>query len=185
MPRKHKIKLELDGFAAARPSDLKAVQKSTWKFLGKFWHRTYKAIKFTKRGSTKYGFAPRSGMPGSGKAFRGSYSEAKLLRKPFFRNSDSGLPIGEVKPNVWSGRSRSEAMSNQIVHATARKSGQGRVDIIISGNKLNIHNPASKTRPKHDVTSIVSSELREMERVGAKRFAKELLRVRRRKTVKS
>lgn len=181
----YRIQMELGGFSAAGKSDLQKVQKSTWKFLGKFWHRMYKAIKFTKRGSTKYGFAPRSGMPGSGKAFKGSYSEAKLLRKPFFRNSDSGLPIGEVKPNVWSGRSRAEAMSNQIVHATARSSGRGRVDIVISGKKLNIHNPASATRPKQDVTSIISSELRKMEEVGRIRFAKELQRINKRKTIKS
>ncbi len=184
MGKNFEMKLEIDGFAAARPSDLKRVQRSTWKFLGLFWHKTYKAIKFTKRGSTRYGFAPRSGMPGSGRSFRGSYSEAKLLRKPFFSNSSAGPAIGEVKPNVWSGRSRAEAMSNRIVHATAKSSGEGKVTIVISGRRLNFHNPGSSTRPSKDVTSIIPSELREMEKVGAKRFERELLKVRRKKTIK-
>ena len=184
------IKYEADGFAAASKTDLRDVQRDVWGTTGKYWHANYKAVKFTRRGYRLYNYTPRKGDPGSGRRFKGSYQEAKLLKKPLFSKSTDGfdstapLPIGEVKPNVWSGRSRASALANNKVEATARSSGSGKVVIYINAPALNFHLPSSKVRPRDEVTAIIDPELREMEKVGVNRFEAKLLKLRKRKTIK-
>lgn len=179
-----KIKVETDGFAAATKGDLRDVQRTTWAFAGKYWHRNYKAVKFTKGAIRRYGYTPRRGDPGSGRRFKGSYQEAKLLKKPFFDGSTAGLPIGEVKPLVWSGRSRSLAMAGKKVDATARSSGQGKVDIIIYAPALNYPGPNGRIKMRDEVTATIPQEIKQMSNVSAKKFEKSLLRIRRKKTIK-
>lgn len=185
------VKYEADGFAAASRGDLRNVQRDVWATTGYYWHDNYKAVKFTRRGYRLYNYTPRKGDPGGGRSFKGSYQEAKLLKKPLFSvaggdgfESNAPLPIGEVKPNVWSGRSRASAMANRKVHATAKSSGSGKVDITINAPALNLHLPSSKVRPREEVTAIIDPEIRQMEKVGVGRFDKKLLRLRKKKTIK-
>lgn len=186
-----KVRIEIDGFAAATKTDLRNMQRDTWAFTGKYWHRTYKAIKFTRAGARRYKYAPRKGDPGGGRPFKGSYQEAKLLRKPFFSrdagdgfDSTAPLPIGEVKPLVWSGRSRASAKASRKVNATARSSGKGKVDIIINAPALNFKQPKSKTNPRAEVTATIPAEISQMEKISLQRFERNLNRVRRRKKVR-
>lgn len=185
-----RVKYEADGFAAASKTDLRAVQRDVWNTAGLYWHDNYKAVKFTRRAYRLYNYTPRKGDPGSGRRFKGSYQEAKLLKKPLFSKASDGfdssapLPIGEVKPNVWSGQSRASAMANRKVRATARSAGQGKVEITINARALNLHAPRSKVRPHVEVTAIIDPELREMEEVGVNRFDAKLLKLRKKKTIK-
>ncbi len=175
--------LQLDGFAAATKRDLQNAQRDTWRFIGLWWHRTLKAVKFTKRGATRYKYAPRSGNPGSGRRFKGSYAQAKVLKTKY---RGLGVPsIGENKPNVWSGRSRASAMAGRKVKATASSSGKGSVDITINAPALNFKNPKSKAHPRKEVTATTSAEISEMERVSLNRFEKNVTRIRRKKTLRS
>lgn len=179
-----RIRIELDGIAAATKTDLRNIQRTTWRFVGLFWHRTYKAIHFTKRAMRRYGYTPRRGDPGSGRRFKGSYQELKLLRKPLFKGSNAGTPIGEVKPLVWSGRSRALAMASRKVEATAKSSGRGRVDIIINAPALNFSGPKGRINMRREMETVTAQEELQMGKVASERFIKELNRLNRRRTAK-
>lgn len=77
-------------------------------------------VRFTKRGATMLGYTPRSGEPGSGRAFRGSYTWKKLKR---YENGDGVRAIGETKPFVWSGAARRQSRSARL---EARSPGAGK-----------------------------------------------------------
>lgn len=177
-----KVRIESDGFIAATGRDLQNTQRDTWAFAGRYWHRNYKAVHFTKRGARLYKYTPRRGEPGSGRRFKGSYTELKLLRKPLFEGSTAGRPIGEVKPLVWSGMSRSAALASRRVEATARSSGHGAVDIIFAAPNLN--RTGKRINMVDEVKRVHSQEVKQMELVSGKYFERRLTRIRRKRTSK-
>lgn len=122
------IKFTRSGVSGISRRLLQSVGRAAAFATALYWAQNYLPIHFTKRAIRRYGYAPRSGEPGSGKAFKGSYSEAKLKRRS---NGDGVQAIGEVKPFVWSGRSREKALSGANVTAVARnyQSYEGRIAI--------------------------------------------------------
>jgi hypothetical protein len=179
---KVKQKLEADGLMAATRTDLRNAQRETWSDVGLEWHRTMKAEKFTKAGAAKHNFTPRRGDYGSGVPFKGSYTQAKILRR---RNGQGVRSIGENRPNVWSGQSRSQAMASNKVTAKAKSFDQGSVDIHINAPALNFKNPKSKVHPSKEVTSVNQPQLSTLEGFAGKRFESHITSARRKKTFTS
>ena len=179
---KIKQKLQVDGLMAASRSDLQKSQRETWADVGVEWHDTMKAEKFTKAGAAKHGFTPRRGDYGSGVPYKGSYTEAKVLRR---RNGQKVRSAGENRPNVWSGQSRSQAMASRKVTAKAKSFEQGSVDIHINAPTLNFKNPASRVHPSKEVTSVSRSQVAILENFAGKRFEKRVTSIRTSKTITS
>lgn len=91
---------------------LQEVGRAAIRKAAEFWHANFLPIHFTKRASRRYGYEYREG---EATLKPGSYSWMKLHRKTI-----AGVKaIGEVKPFVWSGRSRASATSTRKFEAVA------------------------------------------------------------------
>ena len=177
-----KQKIEADGLMSATRTDLRTAQRETWADTGLYWHEHFKAEKFSRAGAALHNFTPRQGDYGSGVPFKGSYTQAKVLRR---KNGQGVQAIGENQPNVWSGRSRSQAMASKRVSAKAKSASQGYVDIHIDAPALNFKNPKSKVHPTKEVTSVSRSQITILEKFAGDRFEKHVTSIRRSKTITS
>lgn len=174
----YKITYETEAWASATKSELRDVQREVFRLIGLWWHRTKKAIHFTDKGARLYKFAPRAGNRGSGKKYKGSYAWHKVTRKAYH---DGIKPLGENKPNVWSGTSRASVMASNKVIPRATSSTKGHVEIIMPAPALNYRNPKSKTAPSEEITRVAPSEESEMSQIAPVFFEKRLLRNRRKR----
>lgn len=123
---------------------------------GERWRREYLPIHFTKRATRRYGYTPRGGQPGSGRAFRKSYSWHKLKRG---QNGQGVKAIGEVKPLVWSGESRGRARHQSRIKATATSS-KAKAVVTIPAPALNFRGPGSKADMLKEIRTVIPEETR-------------------------
>lgn len=125
-------------------------------------------VRFTKRAIKLLGYSPRSGDPGSGRAFRGSYQWKKLKR---FKNGQGIRAAGEVKPFVWSGETRGNAKSRSRVKAIANSATKGRFEVIAPVQRINHH-------PKYleEFKRIAASEEKRLSNIFARFMGRSLLR---------
>ena len=159
------IRIEKDGVAGITRSALGDVGRAAVRRPALLWWRKFLPIHFTNRASNRYGYAPRSGEPGSGRAFRGSYSEAKLKRKKI-----AGVQaIGEVKPLVWSGRSRERATSSPNIETVAQNFRSFEARVILDVPALNF-----KPRLREELIADYESEIQAMNRSFDRAFELEL-----------
>lgn len=122
------------------------IKKRSYRSVGRFWHNSgMKAEHFTDKGRRKYKYAPRKGerLPRSSKAFKSSYSGRKLRQK------------GHLLPLVFSGDSRSLALSRRKVVATSKG-----MRAIVNAPGLNRRNPASKIDMRDEMTRVTPDEER-------------------------
>lgn len=117
---------------------------------GTFWHENYREEHFTNRGSTKYGYTPRSGEPGREHpgGFRKSYTGKKLRAK------------GHTRPLEWSGDSRRQSRTPRIV-ATAKK-GEARVRVIMNVPGLNRRYRGSPIDMRKELVTVIPAEGQEI-----------------------
>ena len=147
---------------AASPADRNRAMKTAFERIGQAWHHKYKMLKFTDGAARRYGLTPRKGEPGSGRAFRGSYTEAKLKRH---RNGRGAQAIGETKPFVWEGRSRNDAKASTKVIARAKR-GFGSADCIINAPALNLKPKSGRINVREEFERVTAEEVRDLEKYG-------------------
>jgi hypothetical protein len=153
--------------------------RESMRVIAEGWHDNYKLLKFAKSAMRRYNLTPRSGDPGSGRAFRGSYQWAKLKRR---KNGDGAQAIGEVKPFVWSGRSRTLAMASRKVVATAKSSTRARSEAVINAPALNFKNPKSKVNAREEMERVIPAETAVLEGDGAREYSNQITRQRAQRT---
>lgn len=149
---------------AATPAERNRALRLAFQRIGEAWHFRFKMKKFTNSASREYGLSPRKGEPGSGRGFRGSYTEAKLKRRI---NGKGVRAIGETKPFVWGGKSRDDAKASTKVVARAR-GGFGSADCIINAPTLNLKPKGGRINLREEFERVTDKERRELEKYGIK-----------------
>lgn len=110
------------------------------------WHDRYVRKHFTQAGASEYGYTPRAGERGTGKAFRKSYTGRKLAR------------FGHTRPLVFSGASLVLVLaSRNNVRATATK-GEARAVLRMNAPALNWRNPRSRIDMRDELTRVSAAE---------------------------
>lgn len=103
-----KIKIkEIGATPGLLKKQIKPILKKGYKDIGDHWHQKMRPKHFTREGAREYGYTPRKGEAGSGKAFKSSYTGAKHRR------------FGHTLPLVFSGVSR-QLSRLRDVRATSR-----------------------------------------------------------------
>ena len=110
--------------------------KEAYRLLGIHWHTKLRRKHFTHAGAREYQYLPRKGEPGSGRAFKGSYTARKL------KTQHHTLPL------VFTGESR-QLTQRQDVRSTSKGSR-----VVIRANKFNFRHKASKIRMREEMTRL-------------------------------
>jgi hypothetical protein len=106
------VKITKDGISGISRSEMRKVGRAAIAASAYHWWKNFLPIHFTKKAAKRYNYAERQGEFGM---WKGSYSWMKLHKKEI-----AGVAaIGEVKPMVWSGRSRESATSTQKITTKA------------------------------------------------------------------
>lgn len=135
---------------------LNTIHRETAIDLGSHWHAHYRAKHFTHAGATEYGYQPRAGERGSGRAFRGSYTARKLKLH------------NHTRPLVWSGRSEALAAIRDI-RATAVK-GSATSRVVIHARALNWRRSEKSPDMRREMTTISKSEAAELTALASRRL---------------
>lgn len=143
------------------------------RFVGLLYQRKYLPLKFTRAAYRRYNLSPRSGDPGSGHAFLGSYQWKKLNG---FKNEE-GLPSTRTtKPFVYTGRSEQSGKRGKVT-ARAASSGTGHVEITIPAPALNFRPEGSKVNLGEEIRRVSQQEERELEEIMARDIEKRVNRI--------
>lgn len=136
--------------------------------MGQHFKRFMLPLRFTKRGATRLKYAPRSGEPGSGRAFRGSYTWKKMRRH---ENGQGVRAIGETKPFVWSGRARNAARNSSRVQVASPGRGRAWAHVAFGPTEI-------QRNPKYlpEIKRVAAVEERELGEVLAKAADKHIQR---------
>lgn len=155
----------------ATPAARNKALRVAFKWIGEYWHKHYKMLKFLNSATNKYGLTPRMGEPGSNRKFNGSYTWRKLQRR---RNGQNVQAIGETKPFVWGGKSRSDAKASTKVNVAATR-GFGKADCIINAPTLNLRPKNARINLREEFERVTEEERRHLEREGIHIYEIELL----------
>ena len=176
MPGAVLIKVERQGFEAATAAQKREARRHSYRGVGQRHHREYKMLKFRSLATRRYRLKPRRGNPGSGRRFAGSYAQAKVLRQRLFSFSNEPLPIGENKPFVWSGRTRSSAAASRRVRSTATSRG-GKVTVFINARQLNRAGTKGRINLLEEFVRVTTQEEKEQESFGIKSYERRVSRL--------
>lgn len=119
---------------------LNTIRRETLHAGGEYWHHEIRPRHFTNAGSREYNYAPRSGEPGSGRAFKGSYTHRKLRE------------FGHTRPLERTGESKA-ATARATIKATATAKG-ARVLVRMRAPKLNYKNPKSRIDARAELVRV-------------------------------
>ena len=128
--------------------------------MGIFWWRMMRAKHFTHAGAREYGYTPRKGERGSGRAFRGSYTAQKLRA------------FGHTKPLVFTGTSEKLA-GIRDVRATFKKTR-----VVIHARALNFRSAGSQVDMRAEMTAISVKDASRLVRVKEKSLMARLRQIR-------
>lgn len=165
------IKVTRKGHEAAGRKQRRDALRESMQLIGQLHHRKYKMLKFTDAAVRRYQLKPRSGEPGSGVKFKGSYTEAKLKRR---KNGQGSRAIGETKPFVWSGGSRTSARASRKVEAVAKSAERGRCHVIVNAPALNFTPDGGRIKPRQEFERIAEVERQAQEAAGLKKYDRQL-----------
>ncbi len=128
-----------------------------------YWFDKYLKLHFENIAYRRYGYKSRNRK----------YDESKAAR----RKADDGLrALGEVKPLVFTGRSRERALSAANIKAKAPNYQTYRADVIIDAPAFNF-GVGQRIDPRDEVTRFTPQEEKTMERVFAVEWNKQLTRL--------
>jgi hypothetical protein len=129
-----------------------AALRKAFQWIGEQWHQRYKMKKFRESAMQEYGLDKRTPR----------YNRRKKRRAV---SQDGSQAVGEVKPFVWSGRSRSSAQASRKVVAKAVR-GFGHADCIITAPALNFTPKGGRIKLRSEFERVTVAEIRDLERDG-------------------
>ena len=150
------LRSTITGFSALKPKQLKPIMHAALVDVGERWRDVFLPGHFVNKATTKYGYKPRQGERGSGRAHRGSYTWRKL------RDKKHSMPL------VWSGRSRDESVNTKKIKALGSMK-TARVRVTVSKG-FNRRHPNSKIRMGDEVTRVLPSETKDLSAFLVKRL---------------
>lgn len=130
------------------------------------WWSKFLPLHFTNVAYLRYRYAGRDKRT----------NELKRERRPWPFGEHTAPAIGEVKPLVYSGRSRQLALSRENIHATAPNYQTYRADVIIDAPAFNF-GAGKRIDMRDEVTRTNPSELATMERIFGTEWNKQLIRL--------
>lgn len=163
------IRFTRSGVAGIGRRQLQEIGRLAIGAVGLYWWKNYLPIHFTRRALRRYHYRPREGDPGSGRPFKGSYSEAKTKHA---ENGQKVRAIGENKPYVWSGRSRSQATASPHIVTVAPNYKTYRAEVRIPTNTLNYLR--GRINADEELRRTTPDEDRQHERVFADEYEAQL-----------
>ncbi|MGB0714271.1 MAG: hypothetical protein ACPGXK_00220 [Phycisphaerae bacterium] len=143
---------------------LPLIKKKAFMAAGRFWHRYFRPKHFTAKGAREYGYAPRKGERGSGRAFKGSYTARKLKR------------FGHTRPLVYTGESAQLARIMDV-RGTSRGSRT-----VIHARGLNRRNPNSTINMRDEMTRISRGEVQRLTKLISESLGDSMDKIQTRKT---
>lgn len=146
------VDFKISGLGAIGKREVNDIVRIAMRQLGEFWVEYMLPKHFSKAGAREYGYTPRKGEPGSGKAFKGSYTYRKL------KKFDHALPL------VYTGEARKEIMQGARVTATVA-GDRATTRIALNSRKLNWRHPASKVRMNEEIKAVSAKEIPTLQRV--------------------
>ncbi|MEN1680782.1 MAG: hypothetical protein AAGJ46_14430 [Planctomycetota bacterium] len=170
----YQITIEREGHQAAPASQKRVALKRSFAFIAALHHRLYKMLKFRRSALRRYGLKPRSGEPGSGRRWEGSYAQAKVEGRRLFAFSDEPLPIGENKPFVWAGRTRSAVAAGRRTEAAATSAGRGHGTAVLNARQLNRAGRSKRIDLIDEMKRVTEEERAAQEVAGMKHYEKSL-----------
>lgn len=142
-----KFTITREGLSAIGKTGYRDAGREAVRAVGMYWWENYLRLHFENIAYLRYRY------PGRNK----KYEKAKLRGK----KSPDGVPaIGEVKPLVFTGRSRERALSSPNVKAKAKTYETYRADVIIDapafnfgiGKRIDMRDEVTRTTPQELVT---------------------------------
>lgn len=152
---------------------MRTVLRESLRVSGRYWQRYMLPGHFTRAAYNTYGYTPRSGDPGSGHAFLGSYQWKKLQG---YKNSEGLASTHSTRPLVYTGRSEQSGKRGKVT-PRAQSSGHGYVDISIPAPALNFKPAGSKVDMRAEVTRVTPAEEKKLEEIMARDIEKRVERI--------
>ena len=156
------------GVLAIGRNAMREVGRFTMHAVALLWWTQFLPFHFMRTAINRYGYKPRAGDFGSGRPFKGSYTQAKVLRR---RNGQGVRSIGENRPFVWSGQSRERALSSPNITVKARSFSDYEGRVVINAPTLNFVPNA-----RQEILAGTSDEANDLEQTGGKEWEKQLKR---------
>lgn len=145
---------------------LPRILKEAFRLTLSFWHKSMRPKHFTKAGATEYGYDKRSGERGSGRAFKGSYTQKKLRK------------FGHTKPLVYTG----ESMNLSRIRDVRSTSKGGRV--VMRVPTFNRRPKGKKRSMREEMTQVSVKERNQLVRIFERAVDAQIKRVRDTETVR-
>jgi hypothetical protein len=159
-----KVTIVRDGATNASAKVRRDALRDAYAYIGRMWDKLFKMKRFTDGATSRYHLKPRSGEPGSGRRYKGSYTEAKVKRK---KNGDGRRAIGESKPFVWAGDSREKVRNTHKVVAAAASASRGYAENIFDVPTLNLTPKGGTIKPREEFQTVIEEERSLLEALGA------------------
>jgi hypothetical protein len=161
------VTITTTGAAAATAKDRRDALRNAFAYIAGLWDKLFKMKRFEYGARRRYKLLPRSGEPGSGKAFRGSYTEAKLKRR---KNGAGIQAIGETKAFVWSGDSRNKARQQRNIVAKAASHTRAYAENIFNIPTLNLRPEGGQIHLRDEFQIVIEEERKLLEGLGAMHY---------------
>lgn len=167
------VTIETRGSAGATPKDRRDALRDAFAYIAGLWDKLFKMKRFLAGAQRRYNLTPRRGQPGSGRAFKGSYTEAKLKRRV---NGDGVRAIGETKSFVWSGAVRSKVQGQRKIVAKAASHTRAYAENIFDVPTLNLTPKGGRIKLREEFQRVIEEERRLLEGLGAQHYENNLRR---------
>lgn len=161
------ITIEVKGAAAATAKTRRDALRDSFRYLAGLWDKLYKMLRFKDSATARYDLTPRMGEPGSGRRYKGSYTARKANR----RTNGAGVrAIGETKPFVWSGASRSKVQATQKIVARATSASRAYAENIFDVPTLNLTPKGGRIKLREEFQRVTERERANLEGLGLLRY---------------
>jgi hypothetical protein len=155
-----KITITRSGISAIGKRGFQEVGRLAIEAAASYWFDNYLPLHFQNIAYRRYSYASRSTV----------YNESKAKRRKY----DDTQALGEVKPLVFTGRSRESALRSPNIKAKAPNYQSYRADVIIDAPAFNF-GVGKRIDMRDEVTRFTPQEEKTMEKVFAEVWEKQLI----------
>jgi len=140
--------LRLTGIEKIPAKQIKPILFAALVDVGYRWRDKWLPLHFKNSATNRYGYTKRKGERAGGRAFKGSYTEAKLDKWK------------HTRPLVWSGNGRDEALKTTNIKASG-SAKTARVKVVLP-DVFNLRHPNSKIRMGDEITAVIDGETKDL-----------------------
>jgi hypothetical protein len=157
-----KIQIERSGLATIGKRGFQVAGRAAIEVTARYWFDNYLPLHFQNIAYRRYRYLRRDNK----------YNQRKA-RKTAFEGEDGVAAVGEVKPLVFTGRSRERSLSAPKIRAKAPNYQTYRADVIIDAPAFNF-GVGKRINMRDEVTRFTPQEEKTMERVFVVEWNKQL-----------